>query len=138
MPTLLIRHGYATKLVSENRNEKVPIARKNNEQHYAKFGGFVQQTDSLVYSRLSGTIPVKINSVFGFSETDGYLNVQYVGDFAVALGYYAAGTNTVIVPLFVGFPLVWCDLQKTDNANNLTKNSNVINLFSGDNQGRNS
>lgn len=131
MPTLLIRHGYGTRMVSENRTEKVPIARKNNEQHYARFAGFIQQTSSVVYSRLSGTTQVKINNVFGFSETDGYLDVQYVGNYAVALGYFFAGTNTVIVPLIDGFPLIWCDLKVTDRADNLPNKNNVFNLFPG-------
>ena len=131
MPTLLIRHGYGTRLISEKLTEKVPIARKNNEQHYAKFGGFVQGSESLVWSTLAGVKKVKVNSVYGFSQTDGYLDVTYYGSAAVALGYYSMLTKTVTIPLFGGMPLVWCELKVVDRANHPTQNSNVVDLFPG-------
>lgn len=134
MPTLLIRHGYGTRLISEKLIEKVPIARKNNEQHYARFGGFIQGSESLVWSALAGVKKVKINSVYGFSETDGYFDVQYVGHNAVALGYYLSKDDTVSVPLFNGFPLVWCELRIAKNTNNTAHKSNVVDLFPGNSQ----
>ena len=131
MPTLLIRHAYGTRLISEQLIEKVPIARKNNEQHYAKFGGFVQGSESLVWSIYAGVQKVKINSVYGFSQTDGHFDVQYVGHNAVALGYYRSKNDTVSVPLFNGFPLVWCELRIAEQTNNSAQHSNVVDLFPG-------
>ncbi len=74
---------------------------------------------------------MKINNVFGFGSKDGYLDVQYIGPNAVALGYYLSKTDTVSVPLFNRFPLVWCDLPIAENTNNTAQNSNVVDLFPG-------
>ena len=134
MATLIIRHGYRTKMISERHTEKIPIAKRNGELHFAKFGGFIQQSDSLVWSVLAGLSRVKVITVFGFSQTDGYLDVQYFGYNAIALGYYSKSDDTVSMPLFDGFPLVWCELRIADSADNLTNNHNVFSLLPGDNQ----
>ena len=131
MPTLLIRHGHGNHFVSERHTERVPLARQNNEQHFARFGCFIQQSDSLVWSKLAGLQKVKINNVFGFSQTNGYIDTVYYGYDVVALGYYSRRYDTVSVPLFDGFPLVWCELRIVDGTNNPPKHSNVVDLFPG-------
>lgn len=131
MPTLLIRHGYGTRYISEKHNELVPLAVQNGQQHYARFAGFIEQSGSVIWSELARVKKVKINSAYGFSKTDGYLDVVYFGGCAVALGYYSILTKAVAIPLFDGMPLVWCELKVTDRTYNLSNQSNVFNLFPG-------
>lgn len=131
MPTLLIRHGYGTRFINERSIERVPLAKSNGEHHFAKFGSFVEYSESIVLLPMAGIREVKIDNVWGYSAADGYINVYYFGLNAMALGYYMVANDTVSIPLLKGFPLVWCDLKVANNANNPTKKNNVVDLFSG-------
>lgn len=131
MPTLLIRHGYGTRFVSEKHTELVPLAGQNGQQHYARFAGFIEQSESVVWSVLARVKKVKINNVYGFGKTDGYFDVTYYGGSVVALGYYSMLNKTVTIPLLEGMPLVWCELKVIDSANHSTQHTNVVDLFPG-------
>jgi hypothetical protein len=127
MPIFLIKRGFATREAGPTRITQVPIALRDGRSFFAKIHGFFE-TSKTVVAHPAAFRQVIILDVLGFSPCDNFLNAEYYGDNAVALGFWDVRHHHLYVPLSQSRPIIWCHAIMKQKPHN-KQDTNVVELF---------